>query len=139
MLNSWLFSGFASSLCFAGMVLVYKKLLTMGIKPLVLNLFLFGFVFIGFSIWNFTARTRFDLSKRMLALLLLAAVFSLLGNFFDVNAVKNAPNPGFATTIKSSQIVLITILAPILFGSSLSLSTGLGTVLVVLGIFMITV
>ena len=110
----------------------------MGIKPLVLNLFLFGFVFIGFMIWNFSTKTAPNLNLKMILFLLLAAAFSLLGNYLDTTAVKLAPNPGYASTLKATQIIFISLLAPIFFRSSLGVIPFLGIILVLVGIFLIS-
>lgn len=138
MFNNWFISGLSSALCFAAMILVYKKLLLMGLKPLVLNLFLFGFVFIGFAIWNFSTKTAPNLNLKIILFLLLAAVFSLFGNYLDTMAVKLAPNPGYATTLKATQIIFISLLAPIFFRSSLGLVPLLGIVLVLAGMFLVS-
>ena len=138
MFNNWFLSGLGSALCFSAMILVYKKLFLMGIKPLVLNLFLFGFVFIGFMIWNFSTKTAPNLNLKMILFLLLAAAFSLLGNYLDTTAVKLAPNPGYASTLKATQIIFISLLAPIFFRSSLGVIPFLGIILVLVGIFLIS-
>ena len=138
MLNNWFVLGVGSSLCFASMVLVYKKLFMMGIKPLVLNLFIFGFVFLGFMIWNISTKTTPNLNLKMILLLLLAAAFSLAGNYFDTTSLKLAPNPGYATTLKATQIIFISLLAPIFFRSSLGLVPFVGIILVLLGVFLVS-
>lgn len=138
MIQSWFINGLLTAACFAGMVLAYKKLLLMGIKPLVLNFFLFGLVFIGFLIWNLIEKNDFAaITPKMALFLLVAALFSLLANFFDVHAIKTAPNPGYAATLKSCQIVFIALLSPFLFQSALSAYSFIGILFVILGIFLI--
>lgn len=137
-LNNWFLSGLGAAICFSGMILVYKKLFLMGIKPLVLNLFLFGFVFIGFTVWNFSTKTAPNLNLNMILLLLLAAAFSLLGNYLDTTSVKLAPNPGYASTLKATQIIFISLLAPILFRSSLGIVSFIGIIFVLIGIFLLS-
>lgn len=120
------------------MVIVYKKVLLSGIDPLILNLFVFGFTFIGFIAWSTVANVEININLSIVALLVLASIFALFGNFFDAQAIKSAPNPGFAATLKAGQIVVITLLAPVLFGSSLSLLSFLGVVFVFVGIIIIS-
>ena len=138
MFNNWFVLGIGSSLCFSAMILVYKKLLLMGMKPLVLNLFLFGFVFVGFAIWNFSTKTAPDLNLKMILFLLLASAFSLMGNYLYTTAVKLAPNPGYASTLKATQIIFISLLAPIFFKSSFGLVPFFGIIFVLIGIFLLS-
>lgn len=90
-------------------------------------------------IWVKATKTSVDINMVILGLLILAAICSLLGNFLDVQAVKNAPNPGYASALKATQIVLITIIAPLLlFKSSLTLPKLFGVILVLIGIAIIS-
>ena len=138
MFNNWFLSGLGSAICFAAMILIYKKLFLLGIKPLVLNLFLFGFVFVGFIVWNSIAKNTINLDLKIIFLLLVAAIFSLLGNYLDATAIKLAPNPGYASTLKATQIIFISLLAPIFFGSALGIIQFFGIFLVLVGIFFIS-
>jgi uncharacterized membrane protein len=138
MIQNWFLNGLGAAVCFACMVLAYKKLLLMGIKPLMLNFFLFGLVFVGFFVWNMIEKNSFKaITPNMILFLAIAAFFSLLGNYLDVNSVKSAPNPGYSATLKSGQIILVALLSPFLFDSSLSLASFTGIGLVILGIFLI--
>lgn len=139
MAMNWVYYGLGSALCFAVMVLIYKKLLLLNINPLVLNMFIFGITFLGFIIWVKATKTSIDVNTIIIVLLVLAAICSLLGNFLDVQAVKNAPNPGYASALKATQIVLITIIAPLLFKSSLTLPKLFGVILILIGIAIISV
>jgi len=138
MFNNWFISGMASAVCFSIMILIYKKLLLMGIKPLVLNLCMFGIVFFGFIIWNISTKTTFNFDWKIILFLLVAAAFSLLGNYFETNSVRLAPNPGYAATLKSTQIIFISLLAPILFRSAFGIVPVIGIGLVLVGIFLIS-
>ena len=133
MTQTWVLYGIGSEICFAGMTLVYKKLLSSNINPLVLNLFVFGLTFVGFIVWNTVTKTKIELNTSLFLFLVLASVFALLGNFLDVQAVKDAPNPGYANTLKATQLVLITLIAPLLFNSSLTWPKLGGVILVLVG------
>jgi drug/metabolite transporter (DMT)-like permease len=57
-----------------------------------------------------------------------------------VVAVRRAPNPGFATSIVSVGIVLVTLLSPLLFASTTLDALGLlGVLLVVAGVALVVV
>ncbi|MCU0652685.1 MAG: EamA family transporter [Candidatus Pacebacteria bacterium] len=137
-IQNWFVSGLLAAVFYGAMILVYKKLLLMGVKPLVLNFFLFGLVFLGFFIWNAIEKSDlYAVTPKMFLFFAIAAIFSLFANFFDVNAIKMAPNPGYATTLKSCQFVLVALLAPILFHSSLGVYSFAGILCVIFGIFLI--
>ncbi|MFA6170857.1 MAG: EamA family transporter [Patescibacteria group bacterium] len=138
MLKNWFICGLGSAISFASMVIIYKRLFVLGIKPLVLNLFMFAFVFIGFLVWNLSTKTKPDLTIKMVLFLLLASMFSLLGNYFYVTSVGLAPNPGYAATIKASEIIFITVFSFLLFRSSLNIVAFLGVCFVFLGIYLIS-
>lgn len=139
MTENWIIYGFGSAICFTGMTLVFKKLLTMGVSPLVLNMFVFGISFLGFVVWNVVSKTKINIGLNIILFLILGAIFAIFGNYLDLSAVKNAPNPGYAGTLKATQIVLIAILSPILFNSSISLLKLVGIVLVLAGAAIISI
>lgn len=139
MVLTWVLFGLGAAICFAGMVLLNKKILSLGMSPLLLNLFLFGFTFIGFSIWTIASKTKMEFNSTMIILLILAALFALLGNFLDATATKEAPNPGYAAALKSVQVLIIALLAPLLLGSPLTLPKFIGMALVVGGVVLISV
>jgi len=138
MKNIWIFYGFGAAISFGCMMLTYKKLLLMNLQPLVLNFFVFGLTFIGFSAWVSISNTPIKISTPMLLFLLLASCFAIMGNYFDVNAVKAAPNPGYSTTLKATQIVIVTLLAPIIFDSHFNLQKLFGVFLVLSGVFLVS-
>ena len=101
--NLWILYGLGAALMYACMILTYKKLLLLNINPLLLNLFVFVFVSIGFIAWVMISKTKIELNGWMISLLILAAIFSLVGNSLEILATKGAPNPGYATALKSGQ------------------------------------
>ncbi len=137
-MSNWILYGLSAAVFYAGVILIYKKLLVSGLNPLVLNFFVFGITFLGFTIWIFTFKPTINLTYTIVLLLIIAAIFSLIGNFLDVTAVKEAPNPGYAATLKSTQIVLITLLAPLIFKSEFTWLKFSGVILVLLGIFLLS-
>lgn len=138
MAYDWVWYGLGSAVCFTVMVLVFKKLLLLDVSPLVLNLLVFGFTFSGFLAWTWVSRTPLNVSMLVVLLVVLASLCSLAGNFLDVLAVKNAPNPGYAATLKATQMALVTLAAPFLFGSELTAVRLLGVALVLVGVVVIS-
>lgn len=136
---NWVLSAIFAALSFTFMILIYKKLLLLNINQNILNLFIFGFVFIGFGIVLVSTKTPVKITFFMLILLIIAAVFSLLGNYFQVKAVSNAPNPGYAITLQSTSLILITILSIFLFKSSFSWVKLVGITVVILGSYLLSI
>lgn len=138
MIELWVVFGLLAASCFVGMVLSIKKLLTMNLNPIVLNLFLFLFISLGYIVWILGGGINQSISINIILLCVLTAVFAMIGNFCDINAIKHAPNPGYASTLKSFQIVIITLVSPILFNSSLSAWKVFGVFLVLFGVFLLS-
>lgn len=136
---TWVAYAIGSAIAFAAMMLVYKKLLLLNVSPVLLNLFVFGFTFAGFIIMTSVTKTRIDVDTTIILLLVLASVFAVLGNFLDVKSVQAAPNPGYAGAIKATQIILITLAAPLLFKSSLTWPKLAGVVIVLIGMAIISI
>ena len=90
---NWIAYSIIAAISFAVMIMLYKQLLLMGINQNILNLSVFGFVFVGFAAVAITNKNFINLTPLMLALLVLASVFSLIGNYYNVKAINEAPNP----------------------------------------------
>lgn len=139
MVDKWVLYGLGTAVNMAAMILVFKKMLLMGIAPLVLIFFIFGITFIGFLLWVYISKIPIKISKSMILFLILASLFAILGNFFEVNSLKDAPNPGYTSTLKTFYIVIITLAAPFLFKSKINLSKFIGVLLVLGGLFLIII
>ena len=124
---------------FTGMILLYKKLLLLGINQLLLNLFIFGFVFLGFASIVVISKTPVKLSYLMVALLIAASIFSLIGNYSMVKSYFSAPNPGYATTLVSTQLILISVLSIVFFKSEFSWVKFFGIIVVLFGSYLISI
>ena len=134
---NWVIYSIIASISFAGMILIYKKLLLFGINQNLLNFYIFGFVFLGFASIIYINKTPVKLSYLMIILLILASIFSLIGNFSQVNAYATASNPGYASTLVATQLILITILSVLFFRSEFSWIKFLGIVLVMFGSYLV--
>lgn len=97
----------------SAMMLIIKRIRDVGFSSMQVNLFLFGFVFLGFfglnigSINEITKSPNFGL---FLGFMVIASVAAIFANLADFKAVGIAPNPGYAQAIKNTNILLITIL-----------------------------
>ncbi|MFH1326521.1 MAG: EamA family transporter [archaeon] len=137
--NRWFLYGCGTALSMAAFILTYKKILLSGISPLVLIFFIFIFTFLGFAGWALISRPKIKFSWIVLGWFIAAAIASLLGNYFEALSLRDAPNPGYTSSLKYLQIIIITLFAPFLFGSKINLKKVLGIVLVLGGLFLIVI
>ena len=135
---NWVTYAIIAAISFSGMILIYKKLLLVGINQNLLNLFIFGLVFLGFGSIVFATKTPIKLSYMMIVLLIVASIFSLIGNYSMVKSYSSAPNPGYATTLVSTQLIIISVLSIIFFKSDFSWTKFLGIVIVLLGSYLVS-
>ncbi|MEM8843960.1 MAG: EamA family transporter [Pseudomonadota bacterium] len=111
---NWFIYALISMLSFSGMALVLKKLTyTLPTSLILVYLFIFSSVmFISYQV-----KISGDLKINLSAIfwLLLAAGLAFVANIFDLEALKHAPNVGFASAVKAGQILVITLAALYLF------------------------
>ena len=129
---NWFVYALISMLFFSGMVLLFKKVLVLGIKPSVLMLFLSMSLAIFYAIHVGVTKTSPKINIFGLVLIIIAAFLSYVANLLYTKSVAIAPNPGYSATIISLQLILITIVSIFLFGSEFDLTKGLGIVFAVI-------
>ena len=132
--NNWFIYALIGMLSFSGMALVLKKLTYMLPSSLIL---VYVFVFSAVMFVSFQLKTSGDLKVGLTPLLwlLLAAALAFIANIFDLEALKHAPNAGFASAVKAGQILVITLAALFLFEDQKITWTGaLGVLLIFSGV-----
>jgi len=90
---------------------------------------------------SFATKTTLILSLPHLSLVIgTAFLWSYLGNYFSQKGILFAPNPGYSLVIQKSYVVLTTIAAIFLFGSSISLPKifGIFVILIFVGIISLS-
>jgi drug/metabolite transporter (DMT)-like permease len=135
---SWILYSLITMFSLGIMLLLFKKLTTLGVDSIVLNLYIFGMVFLGFVGVSLVTRQPLHISKLVLVLLLVAAVFSIIGNYTNIKAIAQAPNPGYATAIASGRVLVLTLGAVLLFGSDLSPMRVVGVITVLAGLALLS-
>ena len=124
------------------MILVLKKAALLGFSSIEINFFLFGASLIGFLVLGYKEIRNIYSNKQFfmfLGLIFLASVFSLIGNLSDVEAIRLAPNPGYAQAIKNANIVVITFLSAHFFSSDFTFAKVVGAIVVLIGIVFLVV
>jgi len=136
--QSWFIFALIGMINFACMALSLKKL-TYDLPTSVILLYLFAFTTPVYLIYNITIGTPLKINGTALIFLLLASIFAFIGNLCDVEALRLAPNAGYASAIKSGQIIVITIMAFLLFKDQrITLSGFIGVSLILGGILLLS-
>jgi len=130
MTNNWFVIALIGMLSFAGMALTLKKL-TYTLDTSIIVLYLFVITSILYAALNVKRGIPLSVPLSSLSLLILASFFAFLGNLCDVEALKLAPNAGYAGAVKGGQIMVITFAAYFLFKDQQLSWTG------VMGVFLI--
>ena len=134
----WLIFALIGMISFACMALSLKKL-TYDLPTSIILLYLFAFTTPIYLIYNVATGTPLKINSTALIFLLLASVFAFIGNLCDVEALRLAPNAGYASAIKSGQIIVITIMAFLLFkDQKITLSGIIGVSLIMGGVFLLS-
>lgn len=121
------------------MVLIFKQLSVMDVHPLILNLYVFGMTFFGFTVMAFSSKISVSISKKALVLLIIASIFAVIGNYFNVKGISAAPNPAYHTTITLARILIVGVLAVFLFHSDFNLINFMGMLITIIGIIMVSI
>lgn len=134
---NWLTYALFGMVCFATMILIFKKL-TSYLKPNILLLFIFCFGMIFYLIDSLYTKSAFNLNSKIILLLIIAAFFSYLGNLLYVKSISIAPNPGYSVAIVSLQAIIITLGSYFLYGSEISGKSLIGIIFGVIAIILLS-
>lgn len=127
-------------LSFSGMILLVKRMRDMGFSSREINLFLFGFGYLGFILANVKSFNETIGSPNFLSFLFfvfLASMVAIFANLVNIKAIGIAPNPGYSQAIKDTNILPVTILSVLIFGSEFNLIKISGAILILIGIFLL--
>jgi uncharacterized membrane protein len=138
----WFFYSALTSLLFVGMILCVRRLTDLGFPSKQILTFLFTFLFIGFLAINISSLHTIFQSKNILffvLIMIMAGIFSVIGNWSDFEAIKKAPNPGYPVAIRNASILPITFLSIILFSSDFNPIKIIGVFFILGGIILLVV
>lgn len=136
-MNNWFLIAVIGMLSFAGMAITLKKLTYSLPTPLIL-LYLFvvtSLIYLGYNLrWGESLKIGWT----PFLLILLASVLAFIGNICDVEALRLAPSAGYASAIKSGQILVITVVAYFLFKDQhISWQGAFGIIMIFAGISLL--
>jgi uncharacterized membrane protein len=115
-MDSWFILSLAATFSFTGMTLL--------------------FIIVGYT---FLTQKSFNLPTNIMIILVIAGVFSFLGNIFLFRALGTAPNPGYPGAVEALKIILITFISFFLFNLKPNPIGIVGSILVVVGVILLSV
>jgi len=133
----WYVYSILASFAFVGLYLCIRWLTTKGFAPKQILLFVIGFALLGFLGAAAPSLRKVVNSDQFLGFLAagtFAGVFASIGHWADFEAIKRAPNPGYATSIRNCSILPVTIFSVFLFDSSFHFLKLFGALLILAGI-----
>jgi uncharacterized membrane protein len=137
---NWFVYSLITMFGFAVMTLLFKKLTTMGLSSKIINLYFWGFTFLGFLLLSVIIKGELipPRGKNLfLFLIIIAAIISVVANLALVEAIGIAPNPGYAKAVMACEVAIVAIASIFLFASEFTLAKGLGILLVILGVVLL--
>ncbi len=129
----WYIWAFIGMICLTAVTLLLKKVTQLEPSTVLINLYIFGFTFLGFIIWTASKKEKLLLSKSVLILLIIISAIAILLNFALVESYRLAPNPGYARAIVTISTALVAIFALFTLGAKISIAKIAGVVLIVIG------
>uniref|UniRef100_A0A6C0CUN1 EamA domain-containing protein n=1 Tax=viral metagenome TaxID=1070528 RepID=A0A6C0CUN1_9ZZZZ len=118
--------------------IIHRYLMIMGFKAI--DLVLYGFIptIIMTIIYIYYKKIRLTpLNTKYVALFVLSGILSFYGFLYLREAQIISPNIGYVNSIAYSSVLLTIIITAILFKDHLDASAFIGSILIVIGIFMI--
>ena len=135
---NWLIQALIGMVLFAGMILIFKKLTVEKVQAEVILMFLFGFAFLFYLTQVLVTKTSIKLNAFLIILLILTAIFSYIANLLEVRSINTSPNPAFVTAIFGLHTILVAIGSYCIYSSKLSIINGLGIVLGISAIILLS-
>lgn len=138
----WYAYSFPTALSFVGLYLCVKWLTSRGFEPKQILLFMIGAASVGFlavAAPSLPALSRSPGLPGFLAAGAFAGLCAAVGHWADFEAIKRAPNPGFATAIRNASILPVTVGSVFLFDSSFHPVKAVGAVLILAGVVAMVV
>ncbi len=138
----WYVYSILSSFSFVGLYLCIRWLTSKGFAPKQILLFMVGFALIGFfgaTVPSLHSVVNSDKFSSFLGAATFAGIFASIGHWADFEAIGRAPNPGYATSIRNTSILPVTILSVILFDSPFQLIRLVGIFLIFTGMIVLLI
>ncbi len=137
---NWILACILLFISSVSLYLLVRKAQLDGVSNYLNNLASFSLPCIFYFILIVLQKTSFYISpQQIIILILMAFLFSYLGNVFSLISIKLAPNPGYSLIISKSYVVLTTLVAVVFLHQTLSLKNILAISLIIIFSGLITI
>jgi len=134
---NWFMYGIIAMIAFTVNFLLIKKLSLLGLKSQIILMYVFAISALIVLIYSVMTKDFIGVSKYALLLIILTAVFAVVGNFFLFESIRLSPNPGYSLAVSGVHILLVAIVSIFIFQSDFTLNKITGVILAVIGIILI--
>src|SRR3989344_6778380 len=134
---NWIVYAMLGMISLGIMSLLLKKLTIENLRAEVMLLFLFFFAAVFYLLQILLTKTQIKVNYFLIFLIIVAALFSYIGNLFLVKSIAVAPNPAYTIAIISLQTILVAIGSYFIFNSQLTAINLLGVVLGIIAIILL--
>lgn len=121
------------------MILCFKQLTLMKIDSVIINMYVFGLTFIGFLVFALLRKADFSMPKAAIVIIVLASVLALVGNYYNIKGLADAPNPAYHLSIAFTRLLLVAIAAVFLFKSDFNWLNFAGVLVTMIGVVLVSV
>ncbi len=135
---NWFILSLITAFSFTVMTLLFRITTDKGLPPLTGFFYILLVATILFGFYNFSIKESFIINKNIIIILIIAGIFSFIGNAAGSKALAAAPNPGYAQAVGSFRIVLITFTSIFLFALKPNILGILGSISVFIGLFLLS-
>lgn len=138
MFEDWRLYSVAAMLAFTANGLGYRRLADAGVSAPIMLGIMFWIGTLVFPVWLITSGAATPPASAFPWLLLMGFI-AWIGNVLQVHAIKDAPNPGYASAVIWCQTPLVALLAAPLFGDPLTAIKLAGTLVSVVGVVLLSI
>ncbi len=142
--GNWKAPAILAMVLYGFLQLMFKYMTDRGISPSQVLLIIVFWASIGFLILSLTKKISWRLGKTPKLVILpvaLAVAVAFFSNLLNVIAIRLVSNPGYATAILNSSVILILFLSPLLFpkqsGGEINSKKWLGVAITTAGIVLV--
>ncbi len=134
---NWFLKSLIGMLFTAGAITALKALTSRGVPTEFMTASYFVLMAAITAAFVFSRKIKLSGAKKIKSLAILLGILGAAANFILFEAVRMAPNPGYAMAIFHTEIVLVAIASVFMFRSELSRRSFLGVLLVVAGVILL--
>ncbi|WP_372365394.1 EamA family transporter [Candidatus Uabimicrobium sp. HlEnr_7] len=121
------------------LMVILKKITISGLQTEIINFYFLLSTTMMMFCFAVTRNSRFKIPTNLVIWFVVLGFVAFFYNYFTIKAISIAPNPGYVVGILSCNIVIVTIVGSVLFGSPLTATKIAGITMMFCGSLLITV